>query len=291
MTPATSRVWTVLDLLRWTQQHFAARGIETARLDAECLLAHALGVERLRLYLDFDKPVEGEARARFRGLVRRRADERIPVAQLVGGREFWSLPLSVTPDVLVPRPETETLVEAALELVPGSEAEFKALDVGTGSGAIALALASEREKAHLVATDCSEAALAVARANAEALGFAHRVRFAQGDLYEPVRGERFSLVVSNPPYLAEGADVPPELRHEPREALFGGTDGLALLRRLLRGLRGVLARGGAAAFEVAPEQAAFVSRTLASDGFADVAVRRDLAGRVRVVTARDAEGG
>jgi release factor glutamine methyltransferase len=135
------RTWTLLELLRWTTEHFQRRGIETPRLDAECLLAHALGMDRLRLYLEFEKPVLAEERARFRELVRRRADERVPVALLTGRREFWSLLLRVTPDVLVPRPETETLVEVALGLLPDSESEARILDLGTGSGAIALALA------------------------------------------------------------------------------------------------------------------------------------------------------
>ena len=196
------RTWTVLDLLRWTTEHFRSRGIESARLDAECLLAHALGTERLQLYLEFDKPVPPRERGRFRELVKRRADERVPVALLTGRREFWSLPLRVTPDVLVPRPETETLVEVALRLLPDRESEARILDVGTGCGAIALALAKERPKARITATDISEAALAVAGENAAELGFENRIRFLVGDGFEPVRGERFDLVASNPPYLS-----------------------------------------------------------------------------------------
>ena len=134
-----------MGLLKWTTGHFTERGIETARLDAECLLAHALGTDRLRLYLDFEKPVTEAERACFRELVRRRGGERIPVAQLLGRREFWSLPLRVSRDVLAPRPETETLVEAALELLPAA-AEARVLELGTGSGAVALALAGSAPK-------------------------------------------------------------------------------------------------------------------------------------------------
>jgi release factor glutamine methyltransferase len=282
------RVWTVLELLRWTTGHFAARGIESSRLDAECLLAHALGSDRLRLYLDFDKPVEAEERARFRGLVRRRAEERVPVAQLTGRREFWSLPLLVTPDVLVPRPETETLVAAALELFPERDAELRLLDLGTGSGAIALALASERPKAGILATDLAPEALRLARRNAEALGLAERVAFAEGDLYAATGGRRFDGIVSNPPYLAESeaTGLAPELRHEPRAALFAGADGLAALRRIVAGAPAHLVPGGALAVEIAPDQAEAVAGACRDAGLEAVAVRRDLGGRARVVTAR-----
>ena len=280
------RTWTVLDLLRWTQEHFASKGIDTARLDAECLLAHVRGTDRLRLYVDFDQGVEEQERARFRKLVRRRASERVPVAQLTGVREFWSLSLAITEDVLVPRPETETLVQVALELAPDADAELRVLDVGTGSGAVALALAVERSKARVTATDISPAALEVARRNADALGFSERLRFACGDLYEPVLGERFDLVVSNPPYIARGVGLPPELAHEPEQALFAGADGLEVLRPLIRELGKVLEPGGAAAFEVAPDQAESVQRELAAAGFAAIQTTRDLARRPRVVSAR-----
>src|SRR5690606_15550967 len=136
--PAGARTWTVLELLRWTTAHFADRGIESARLDAECLLAHAPGCDRLRPYVAHDKPVAADERARFRELVRARAGERVPVSILTGRREFWSLPFEVNRDVLAPRPETETLVEAVLDAVPDRDAEIAVLDLGTGSGAIAV---------------------------------------------------------------------------------------------------------------------------------------------------------
>lgn len=286
----TPRVWTVLELLHWTRDHFAARGIEGARLDAECLLAAALGCDRLRLYLDFDKPVEAPERARFRELVRRRADERVPVALLTGTREFWSLAFEVTPDVLVPRPETETLVEWLLGRVPEREAELNVLDLGTGSGAIAVALASELPKARVTATDLSPAALAVAARNAEAHGVAGRVRLLEGDAFAPVAGERFDLVASNPPYvaLADEAGLPPELRHEPRAALFAGPEGTDVLRRLASEVAGHLAPGGFAAFEVGEGQADGVAAWLRAAGLGDVGVVRDASARPRVVTARAA---
>jgi release factor glutamine methyltransferase len=287
------RTWTVLELLRWTTEHFRSRGIESARLDAECLLAHALETGRLQLYLDFDKPVAAAERARFRELVKRRVDERVPVALLTGCREFWSLPLRVTPDVLVPRPETETLVEVALRLLPDREAPARILEVGTGCGAIALALAKERPKAIVTATDISPSALAVARHNAAELGFENRIRFLLGDGFEPVRGERFDLIASNPPYLArcEEPMLAPELGHEPREALFAGSDGTELLRRIAHGAWELLEEWGALAVEVTPQQAPQMTEWLVGAGFARAESHSDLAGRVRVVSAERGDGG
>jgi release factor glutamine methyltransferase len=281
-------VWTVLDLLRWTTGHLAERGIESARLDAECLLAHALGVERLRLYIDFDKPVDGAGRDAFRALVRRRAGERVPVAQLVGRKEFWSMSLRVTRDVLAPRPETETLVAAALDLLPGPESRARVLDLGTGSGAVALALAREHPSAVITATDLSQEALKTAQQNAEELGMAARIRFLRGHLFEPVRNETFDLVVSNPPYLAQSArpSMAPELAHEPEEALFAGPDGLALLRPLVAQAGAVLSRGAGFAVEIDPGQAGVVTQLCERAGFVGIRLRRDLAGRARVISAR-----
>jgi len=285
---AQQQTWTVLDLLRWTAQHFAERGIESARLDAECLLAFALDCDRLRLYVDYDKPVGEAERARFRELVKRRAIDRVPVSLLTGRREFWSLPLRVTRDVLAPRPETETLVAAALARGPADERPFSVLDVGTGSGAVALAIAHERPSARVTGTDVSAAALAVARDNAASLGLASRLRWLEGSLFEPVAGERFDLVVSNPPYVArrDAASLAPELAHEPEIALFGGEDGCEVLRALAAGARDALAPGGALALEVDPRQAAAVAGWLAGAGLLEICVLRDAAKRQRVVAAR-----
>jgi release factor glutamine methyltransferase len=288
MAAAAPKTWTVLELLRWTTQHFAERGIETPRLDAECLLAFALDCDRLRLYVDYDKPVDEAERARFRELVRERAQARVPVALLVGAREFWSLSLRVTRDVLVPRPDTETLVAAALDVFVERDAELSVLDVGTGSGAIALALAHERPRARVTATDVSPAALAVAAGNAEQLGLSDRVRFLEGSLFEPVAGERFDLVVSNPPYVAESdaATLPPELRHEPPSALFAGPEGTDVLRAFAAQVLEVVAPGGVVFVEIDPAQAPATSRWLADAGLEAVTIHRDAAGRARVVAAR-----
>jgi len=287
--PAARRAWNVLELLRWTTSHFAERGIESARLDAECLLAHALGTTRLRLYLDFEKPVEEAERGIFREVVRRRVAERVPVALLVGRKEFWSLSLRVTRDVLTPRPETETLVAAALELLPPKgDVPPRVLDLGTGSGAIALALASERPDAEIVATDLSQEALKVAQQNAEELGMAERIRFAQGDGFAAVAGQRFDLVASNPPYLdpSERSQLPPELSHEPESALFAGAGGLELLRRIAAEAPDWLESGGALILEHTPDQAQAVARACSEAGLTEIGLRRDLSGKPRVTTAR-----
>jgi len=285
-----SRSWTVLELLRWTAGHFAERGIETARLDAECLLAHALGSSRLRLYLDFEMPVNDAERAAFRELVRRRATLRIPVSQLVGRREFWSLPLRVTRDVLTPRPETETLVTAALALLPAAgTAAPRILDLGTGSGAIALALARERPDATIVATDLSEEALRIAQQNAEELGMAKRIQFAAGDGFEALAaGSRFDLIASNPPYLdpARRGELPPELAHEPELALFADESGLGMLRRIAARAADWLEAGGALILEHAPDQGDDVAEACRAGGLAQIGAHRDLGGRSRVTTAR-----
>jgi release factor glutamine methyltransferase len=290
------RSWTVLELLRWTTEYFQRHGIEGARLDAEVLLAHALETQRLRLYIDYEKPVLPDERERFRALVGRRARERVPVSLLLGEREFWSLSFRVTPDVLTPRPETETLVEAALARLPASEAGSRVLDLGTGSGVIALSIALERPRADVTATDISEAALQIAAENADRLqagvkaGVESRggIRLLAGDLFEPVAGERFDLIVSNPPYVArrDAGTLPPELGHEPERALFGGVDGLEVIRRLVAEAGDHLSPGGWLGIELAPEQAEAVERMLVERGFEEVERHLDLAKRPRVVGAR-----
>ncbi len=289
------RNWTVLELLRWTTDYFQRQGIESARLDAELLLAHALESARLRLYIDHDKPVLPAERDRFRELVRRRAQERVPVSILLGEREFWSLSFKVTKDVLTPRPDTETLVEAVLSKLkgpsaaePDAERRWRILDLGTGSGAIALSLASELPEVDITATDLSEAALQIAAENADRLLQGERVRFLHGDLFDPVARERFDIVVSNPPYVArrDAKSLPPELAHEPEMALFAGEDGLDVIRRLVAGAGDRLSPGGWLMIELSPEQAGTVEQMLAGAGFVDVERRFDLARRPRVVGGR-----
>jgi release factor glutamine methyltransferase len=286
--PADAKVWTVLELLTWTKGHFVSCGIETAQLDAECLLAHVLGVERLKLFLDFEEPVSKADRAAFREFVRKRASERVPVAQLTGHKEFWSLPFKVTADVLVPRPDTETLVAAVLERLPKGDAPLRLLDVGVGSGAVALAIAVERPTTHFVGTDISKAALEIARENADVNGVSDRVELRHGSLFEPVAGQRFDWIVSNPPYVAESQrrTLPPELAHEPEQALFSGEDGTTMLAKLIRQAPTLLSPGGGLAVELAPEQADSVTDWCREARFTDVRTHRDLGRRVRVVSAQ-----
>lgn len=257
-----------------------ASGSDTPRLDAELLLAHVLGISRERLFLDPGREVAGPQIRAYQALVRRRAVERAPVAHLVGTRGFRHLELAVDPRALIPRPETELLVEAGLEVPEGASV----LDVGTGSGAIALALADERPDLAITATDVDEDALAVARENAARLGL--DVTFAVGDLLDAVPGARFDAVLSNPPYIPDGdrAGLPADVRdHEPGQALFAGADGLDIYRRLIPQAAAV---APFVAVEVGAGQAQAVGELMRAAGLPSVDVRADLAGIDRVVVGR-----
>lgn len=286
-----ARTWTVLELLRWTTDHFGSHGLETPRLDAELLLAHALGIRRLDLYLEFERPLMSEERAAYRELVVRRVSERVPVSILVGEKQFWSQRFRVSADVLTPRPDTETLVEGALARMPDESRAYRVLDVGTGCGTIALTLAVERPAARLTATDISPQALQIARLNAEELQVGEGVEFLAGNLFEPIGDMQFDLVVSNPPYLArrDSADLPPELQHEPELALFGGEDGYTVLEPLVAQVFERIRPGGWVLVEVDPSQAATVVGWLGGSGLEDTGMLRDLAGRERVAVARRPE--
>lgn len=282
-------VWTVLRLMRWSGTWLEEKGVERGRLDAEHILAHVLGVKRLQLYLQYDRPLGREDLDRFRPLLRRRA-EREPLQYILGHAAFRELELMVDPRVLVPRPETEVLVEEVLTWAAARGKALSAVDVGTGSGAIALSLVHEGPFPTVVAIDASSRALEVARENARATGLAERVDFREGSLFAPLgAGETFDVVVSNPPYVAEAEAslLEPEVgTWEPSEALFGGPDGLAVIRPLVAGAGGHLNAGGLLALEVGAGQAGpVVAEVEATGAYDDVRVRRDLAGRERLVLA------
>jgi release factor glutamine methyltransferase len=285
--PEAPPAWTVLTLLRRATDHLRDRGIDSPRAAAEILLAHALACRRIDLYLRFDQPVETDERERFRELVRRRL-RREPVAYITGSREFWSLPLAVNPSVLIPRPETECLVEAALAVLPRAAAPpQRILDLGTGSGAVVLALAKERPGHRFLATDRDSAAIATARANARRLALEGGIHFLVGDWFAPLRpGPRWDLIVSNPPYIATAvlADLAPEVAaFEPRQALDGGPDGLACLRRMITQAPLFLADGGFLLLEIGADQlrpVADLARETAA--YRPIDFRPDYAGRDRV---------
>jgi release factor glutamine methyltransferase len=251
-----------------------AAGCETPRLDAELLLAHVLGVDRAALITDPERGLEPDEARAFMDLAARRR-EREPVAYLLGSKGFRTIDLAVDARALVPRPETEHVVEAALDLPRGA----RVVDVGTGSGAIALALKTERPDLEVVATELSPGALAVARANAARLGL--DVSIYEGDLLDPVSGP-LDAVVSNPPYVAAGDVLPRDVGHEPREALFGGEDGLDVIRRLIAAAAGV----PFLAIEVGAGQAPAVAELVRAGGWPEVSALRDLAGHERVVVGR-----
>ena len=269
-------------------QDFTALGIATPRLDAELLLCHALRCDRVRLYMDMQRPLErGELEAVRALVVRRRARE--PVAYILGKREFYRYELEVTRDVLVPRPETELLCDRALELLP--ESATRALDLCTGSGAIALVLALMRPSLEVDATDISPDALAVAARNLERHGAQTRVRLHRGDLFAALPEQReYPLIVANPPYVAERdrESLAPEVeRFEPHVALFGGRDGLDVIRRLCAESPSWLAPGGVLLFEIGHDQATETSALLAATGaFCEPVIHKDLARIDRLVEAR-----
>lgn len=250
----------------------------SADLDAQLLLAYVLDVPRARLRSHPESAPGTEAAGRYRALLERRADGE-PLAYLTGEKDFWTLRLKVTPAVLVPRPETELLVERCLALWPAGHA--RVADLGTGSGAIALALASERPAWQVLASDVSPQALATARVNAAALGL-NQIEFRLGSWFEPLRGERFDLLVSNPPYIAADDPHLTQLTHEPRLALTPGSDALACLRAIIHGAGAHLTRGGWLLLEHGATQATQVRHELVLAGMRHVRSHRDLAGLERM---------
>ena len=285
---SSTDTWTIDGILRWTQAYFERYELPTARLDAEVLLAHALGCNRVRLYTHFDQPLSAAERAAFRSLVQRRAAHE-PVAYICGQREFYGRDFAVDAHVLIPRPETEHVVEAALAWSKTHPREhLRILDIGSGSGALAVTLAAEIAHATVVAVDISPQAVAKTQHNAERHGVADQMLCQLGDLLDGVQGF-FDIIVSNPPYIAhhERASLSVDVvRYEPALALFGGDDGLQLIARLARDVQAHLGEPGIFLCEMGYTQSDAVQRLIKAGGAWDsVAVLDDLQGHPRVVMA------
>jgi release factor glutamine methyltransferase len=288
-SPPVLQPWTVRRVLEWTTGHLEKHGSETPRLDAEVLLAHARQCKRIQLYTSYDEELPEPIRAQMRALVQRRA-QREPVAYLVGHREFFSLDLKVTPDVLIPRPDTETLVLEAIAAAK-TRTEPQVLDLCTGSGCVAIAVAKNCPTAQVTATDLSSAALEIARENVVTHKLSERVALLEGDLFAAVpTSQRFDIIASNPPYVptAEIAKLEADVRaFEPKAALDGGVDGLDVIRRLLHEAPEWLLPGGVLLLEFSPEQATPVQQLARDTGrYGDVASVKDLGGRARVLRAK-----
>ncbi len=279
--------WTVLRVITWTTEHFQKKGVSSPRLESEVLLAHLLGIDRMGLYLNYDRPLKEEERTAYREMIQRRiAGE--PVAYIVGYREFWSMRFSVSPECLIPRPETEHLVEEGVRIGKGLRSPLRVLEIGHGCGAVAVALAKELEEARIVATDISPGALSLAQENAGAHGVGERIRFVLGNLFPPGEGP-FDLICSNPPYIPteEVLQLAPEVRdYEPLTSLNGGEDGLRFFREIAEGAPGFLVEGGWLLLELGQGQDQQVSAILQERGFVHIDLIPDYAGIKRVIRAQ-----
>ncbi len=307
-SPTADPPWTVERLLTWTREYFERRGVESPRLCAEILLANALGCERLRLFTQYEQTPAPEKLEQFRSAVKSAASGQ-PIAYIVGRKDFYSLTFDVSPAVLIPRPETELLVERTIALVRGGAvaADARLLDLGTGSGCIAIALAKNLPQLRVCASDVSADALEIARKNAARHALAERIEFRLGDLLQPWNSPSesaasstvadgrpaFEIIVSNPPYLA--TDRPQEVAanvrdFEPHLALFGGSDGLGVIRRLATDARSLLTPTGHMLFEIAAGQAEAARSVLRSAGWESIQTYKDHLGHERVLHVRAAAG-
>jgi release factor glutamine methyltransferase len=278
--------WTILKILQWTADYFKRQGIDHGRPAAEILLSHCLDCERIDLYLRYDQPLHADELNRFKTLIKRRM-QREPDAYIVGRKEFWSLSFQVTAAVLIPRPETECLVEAALQRYPGND-PIQVLELGTGSGAISIALAHERPGWQIRASDISQQALEIARQNARRLLAGDNLIFFRGSWFEPFGDQKssFDLIISNPPYIASKdlAGLDPEVRQfEPMTALDGGADGLACLSDIVHAAADYLKPEGLLILEIGYDQRAAVQDLgFRSGAYQSIRVEKDYSGLDRV---------
>ncbi len=286
--PGSEEPWTIGRLLDWTAKFLAQKGAESPRLDTEVLLAHVLSCKRIELYTRYEEQANDDVRQRFKDLIRRRI-EGCPVAYLVGRKEFFSLEFEVGPAVLIPRPDTETLLVELLRLAKDMSAP-EILDLGTGSGAIAITAARQHKGAKVTAVDVSESALAVAKRNAEKNKVAERVRFFHGDLFAPLpSGEKYDFIVSNPPYIPREdlATLPIGVRdYEPHIALDGGPGGFVVFDRLVQEARAWLKPGGYLIVEIGSPQEVPARQRLSAEGYDPGPTLKDGSGHPRVLRAR-----
>jgi release factor glutamine methyltransferase len=282
---------TIGEIILKTAPFFAEKGIPSPRLEADLLLAHILNLPRVQLYSEWDRPLEPGEIQKYREIIVKRVQGE-PLAYLTGKKSFLSWDLTVTPDVLIPRPETEILVEAACDLFKERQAPIHGIDVGTGSGAIVISLTKLLNQSQWIALDISDKALKIASENAQALGVDTRITFMQGDLLEPLLndvafGTKIDLIVSNPPYIPseEIAKLQIEVRREPRLALDGGIDGLDIYRRLFPQVKKILSADGYFIFEHGDGQQDLLEAVALENGFSSVSIK-DLAGSERVLICR-----
>ncbi len=279
--------WTIKKVLDWTTEYFKKHQIDNPHLEAEILLAHALNAERIKLYIDFEKEPDKKSLEAFKGFITRRA-KREPAAYITGSKQFMSLNFRVTPDVLIPRPETELLIENAIELIKKIDGKASILDIGTGSGAIAVSLAKFIDNAEITAIDVSKKALQVAAENAKEHGVEEKIKFMEADLF-PAEPVKFGLIMSNPPYIktADIKGLQPEIRDfEPVSALDGGADGLDYYRKIIEKAGGYLEEGGSLLLEIGADQSKDVIGII-NDILKpkNVCIKKDLSGLDRVVVA------
>jgi release factor glutamine methyltransferase len=274
------KTWTVKEVLRWTTAKFKEVNIDSPRLDAELLIAKVIGRDRVGVYLDYNRPLIPEERKKLRIIVRKRLN-RVPVAYLLGKKEFYGLEFKVSPAVLVTRPDTEILVETALQIL---ETGDSVLDLGTGSGAIITAVGCNFAGLQLGASDISPEALAIAQQNTKAQGL--EVDFYLGDMFQPVGGKKYNLIISNPPYIPPDATLQPELKHEPQTALVTGDNGLKYLKIIIEQAPAHLHPGGKLLLEFGENQKEFVLQQLEKRGYIKVKAVEDLAGLPRMAQAQ-----
>ncbi|MBW1850182.1 MAG: peptide chain release factor N(5)-glutamine methyltransferase [Deltaproteobacteria bacterium] len=293
-----SKSWTIGELLKVTSDYLKKKQIESPRLTSEVLLSHQLNISRIAIYLNLDQPLNESEISGYRELIRRRL-LREPVQYITGVQEFWSLDFKVDPKVLIPRPESEILIEQAIALIETTTAPedhtHKILDMGTGCGALAIALAKEIQKSQIWATDLSQGAVDIARHNAEKHGVLDKIEFSQGNLWQPLmdKGVTFDLIVSNPPYVnaEEYNNLPPEVRdHEPKLALDGGEGGIYYIQKIIEGSPDFLDPGGWLLLEMSPDQTFKALEILeATDAFENMSQIKDYSHRYRAVCAQKAK--